>query len=176
MRGSPRRCPLMRCTPRSGARGLASAEQIAIAATHATDSVCHQAADLRATQRCQPFAARLALDKRVEQSGGNFTIACASLPPVQRAKHEDQPSPLLRLERRDWGRRRSGQAFPEMQRGFDALRQMCVKGNNSCKRCGRRSMVKHPKLAVTAMLAQQDMAAVWQVGGKCCRRQLLKCL
>jgi hypothetical protein len=151
-------------------RGLASAEQIAIAAAHATDSVSHQATDLRATRRCQPFAARLAVDKRVEQSGRNFTIACVSLPPVQRAKHEDQPSPLLRRERRDWGRRRSGQASPEMQRGFDALRQMCVKGNNSCKRCGRWSIIKHPKLAAAAMLAQQDMAAVWPIGRKCCRR------
>ena len=52
----------------------------------------------------------------------------------------------------------------------DALRQMCVKGNNSCKRCGRRSVIKHPKLAVAAILAQQDMAAVRPVGDKCCRR------
>jgi hypothetical protein len=155
---------------RSSVRGLASAEQIAIAAAHATDSVSHQATDLRATRRCQPFAARLAVDQRVEQSGGNFTIACAGLPPVQRAKHENQPSPLLCRERRDWRRCRSGQALPEMQCGFDALRQKCVKGNNRCKRCGRRSIIKHPKLAAAAMLTQQDMAAVWPVGCKCRRR------
>ena len=151
-------------------RGLASAEQIAIAAAHATDSVSHQANDLRATRRCQPLAARLAADKRVEQNGGNFTIACVSLPPIQRAEHEDQPSPLLCSERRDGRRRRSGQALPEMQCGCDALWQMGVKGNNSRKRRGRRGISKHPELAVAAMLAQQDMAAVRPVGGKCCRR------
>ena len=121
-------------------------------------------------RRCQPLAARLAADKRVEQNGGNFTIACVSLPPVQRAEHEDQPSALLCRERRDRGRRRSGQALPEMQRGCDALWQMGVKGNNSRKRRGRRGISKHPELAVAAMLGQQDMAAVWPVGGKCCRR------
>src|ERR1700747_1737976 len=105
-------------------RGLASAEQIAIAAAHTTDSVSHQATDLRATRRCQPLAARLAADKWVEQSGGNFTIACVSLPPVQRAEHEDQPSPLLCGERRDRRWRRSDQALPEMQYGFDVLRPM----------------------------------------------------
>ena len=151
-------------------RGLASIEQITIAAAHATDSVSDQANDLRATRRCQPLSARLAADERVEQYGGYLAIACVSLPAVQRTEHEDQPSPLLSGERRDRRRRRSGQALPEMQCGFDALRQMCVKGNNSRKRRGRRGISKHPKLAVAAMLAQQDMAAVRPVDGKCCRR------
>src|SRR5579872_557297 len=62
-----------------------------------------------------------------------------------------------------------------MQCGFDALRRMCVKGNNSCKRSSRRGISKHPKLTVAAMFTQQDMAAVRPAGDKCCRRQLLKC-
>jgi hypothetical protein len=57
-----------------------------------------------------------------------------------------------------------------MQCGFDALRHMCVKGNNSCKRCSQWGISKHPKLAVAAMLAQQGMAAVRPAGDKCCRR------
>ena len=151
-------------------RGLASAEQITIAAAHATNSVSDQANDLRAAGRCQPIAARLVADERVEQRGGNLAIACMLLPPVQGAEHQDQPSPLLCGERRDRRRRRSGQALPEMQCGFDPLWQMCVKGNNSRKRRGRRGISEHPKLAVAAMLAQQDMAAVRPVDGKCCRR------
>ena len=151
----------------TGLSSLASAEQIAIAAAHAADSIPDQTNDLRAARRCQPLAARLATNKRIEQDGGNLAIACVSLPPVQRAEHEDQPSPLLCRERRDRRRRRSGQALPEMQCGFDALRQMCVKGNNSRKRRGRRSVIKHPKLAVSAMLAQQGMTTVWPVDGKC---------
>ena len=150
--------------------GLASAEQVAIAAAHATDSVPDQTNDLRSTRRCQPLAARLAADERIEQHGGNLAVACMLLPSVQRAEHQDQPSPLLSGERRQGRRRRSGQALPEMQCGCDALRQMGVKGNNSRKRRGRRGISKHPKLAVAARLAQQDMAAVRPVDGECCWR------
>ena len=148
---------------------LVSPQQIAITAAHAANSIPDQTNDLRAVRRCQPFVARLVADERVEQRGGNLAVACVLLPPVQRTEHEDQPSPLLCGERRDRRRRRSGQALPEMQYCFDALGQMCVKGNNGRKRRGRRGVSKNPKLAVAAMLAQQDMAAVRPVDGKCCR-------
>jgi hypothetical protein len=62
-----------------------------------------------------------------------------------------------------------------MQCGFDALWQMGVKGNNSRKRRGRRSVIKHPKLAVAAMLAQQAMTTVWPVNGKCWWGQPREC-
>ena len=39
---------------------------IAIAAAHAANSIPDQTNDLGATRRCQPFAARLATDERVE--------------------------------------------------------------------------------------------------------------
>jgi hypothetical protein len=97
------------------------------------------------------------------------------LPAVQRSQHQDQPSPLLSGERRNRRRRRCSQTQPEMQCGFDALRHVCVKGNNRCKRCSRRGICKHPKLAVAAILAKQHMAAVRPAGDKCCRRQLVKC-
>jgi len=102
-------------------RGLAPAEQITIAAAHATNSVSDQANDLRAAGRCQPIAPRLVADERVEQHGGNLAIACMLLPPVKGPEHQDQPSPLLCGERRDRRRRRSGQALPETQCGFDPL-------------------------------------------------------
>jgi len=98
---------------RTSAR-LTSPEQIAIAAAHATDSVPDQTNDLRAARRCQPLAARLAPDERIKQHGGNLAVACMLLPTVQRAEHQDQPSPLLSGERRKGWRRRSGQALPEM--------------------------------------------------------------
>ena len=148
---------------------LVSPEQIAITAAHAANSIPDQANDLRAVRRCQPLAARLFADERIKQRGGDLAVARVLLPPVQSAEHEDQPSPLLCGERRDRRRRRSGQALPEMQYGFDALRQMCVKGNNGRKRRGRRGVIKHPKLALAAMLAQQDMAAIRPVDRKCCR-------
>jgi hypothetical protein len=162
MRGGKLSIPLKRRT----FNRLLSPKQIAITAAHAANSIPDQTNDLRSTRRCQPLAARLVANERVEQHGGNLAIACASLPPVQRAEHEDQPSPLLCGERRDRRRRRSGQALPEMQCGFDALWQMCVKGNNSRKRRGRLSVSKHPKLAVAAMLAQQAMTTVWPVDRK----------
>lgn len=149
---------------------LTSPEQIAIAAAHATDRVPDQTNDLRAVRRRQPLAARLTKDERIEQHGGNLSVACMLLPAVQCAEHADQASPLLSGERRQGWRRRSGQALPEMQCGCDTLRQMGVKGNNSRKRRGRRGISKHPKLAVAARLAQQDMAAVRPVDGECCWR------
>ena len=145
---------------------LLSPQQIAITAAHAANSIPDQTNDLRAVRRCQPLVARLVADERVEQRGSNLAVACVLLPPVQRAKHEDQPSPLLSGERRNRRRRRCSQAQPEMQCGFDALRQTCVKGNNGRKRRGRWGVSKHPKLAVAAMLAQQRMTTVRPVDGK----------
>ena len=162
MRGRKLSIPLKRRT----FNRLLSPEQIAITAAHAANSIPDQTNDLRAVRRCQPLVARLVADERVEQRGGNLAVACASLPPVQRAEHEDQPSPLLCGERRDRRWRRSDQALPEMQYGFDALRQMCVKGDNGRKWRGRRGVSKHPKLAVAAMLAQQRMTTVRPVDGK----------
>jgi hypothetical protein len=155
--------------PRPWNARLIAPEQVAIAAAHAANRISDQTNNLGATRRCQPFAAGLAADKRVKQHGGYLAIACMLLPAVQRTEHQDQPSPLLSGERRDRRRRRSGQAQPEMQCGFDALRHMRVKGNNGCKRCSRWGISKHPKLAVAAG-AQQDMAAVRPAGDKCCRR------
>jgi hypothetical protein len=154
---------------------LSSAKQIAIAAPHTTHGVPDQAGNLRATRRCQPLAARLAAHVGIEQHGGYLTVARVRLPSVQRAQHQDQPSPLLSGEWRDGRRRRSGQVLPELYCGFDALRQKCVKRNNSRERRSRRSLSKHPKLTIAAMLAQQDMAPVRPVDAKCGRWQPAEC-
>jgi hypothetical protein len=161
--------------PPSDGTWLASAKQIAIAAAHTTHGVPDQAGDLRAARRCQPLAARLATHVGIEQHGGYITVARMRLPSVQRAQHQDQPSPLLSSERRDGRRRHSRQVLPELYCGFDALWQKCVKRNNSGEWRSRRSVNKRPKLAIAAMLVQQDMAPVRPVDGKCGRWQPAEC-
>jgi hypothetical protein len=68
--------------PRSWSARLFAPEQIAIAAAHAANCIPDQTNDLGATRRCQPFAAGLAADERVEQHSRYLAIACMLLPAV----------------------------------------------------------------------------------------------
>ena len=68
--------------PDHGSARLIAPEQISIAAAHAANCIPDQTDDLGATRRCQPFAAGLAADERVEQHGRYLAIACMLLPAV----------------------------------------------------------------------------------------------
>ena len=74
---------------------LTTAEQIAIAATHAAERLFDETDDLSAVWRRQPFSPRLMTHSGIDQHCCKLAVVGVLLPAVQCAQHQDQPPTLL---------------------------------------------------------------------------------
>src|SRR5260221_2908335 len=125
-----------------GCDRLSTAQQIAIAAVHSTDTVLHETNDLRTAGRRQPVAAALQSHVGIEQGGGEVAVGRVLLTTVKCPQHQNHAVALLSGQGRDgWLRCGSREVLPQAKDTFQPFWQVRVErgdwGNPSDRRTTR---------------------------------------
>jgi len=118
-----------------GCDRLSTAQQIAIAAVHSTDTVLHETNDLRTAGRRQPVAAALQSHVGIEQGGGEVAVGRVLLTTVKCPQHQNHAVALLSGQGRDgWLRCGSREVLPQAKDTFQPLWQVLVEKDDGGNR------------------------------------------